>query len=89
MYSIAACIGEDGADMLFGIGGAPEGVISAVAMRCLGGDMQARLLPRNELESKRCIQMGINNLEHKLTMNDLVDTDQCFLLQQELPIILY
>ena len=44
---------------MMGTGGAPEGVISAAAIKCLGGDMQAQLVPMNENEEKRCREMGI------------------------------
>src|SRR5690625_7038039 len=61
--------------MFFGIGGAPEGVLAAVAIRSQGGEMQAKLLPENEEEIKRCKDMGITNLERVLTHEDLVSTD--------------
>ena len=70
--SILACIPESEVDMLYGIGGAPEGIISAAAVRSLDGDMQARLMPRYEVkepteenialgkqEIARCEEMGI------------------------------
>ncbi|SUC05803.1 fructose-1,6-bisphosphatase class 2 [Pasteurella canis] len=60
--SILCCLPDGGVDMLYGIGGAPEGVIAAAAVRALGGEMQARLLPRhqvkgNTLKIKRLLQM--------------------------------
>lgn len=64
-------------DMFVGIGGAPEGVLSAVAIRCLGGDMQARLLPADEHEYDRCRNMGIHDPRRRLSLNDLVATDDC------------
>lgn len=48
--SILCCLPDGGVDMLYGIGGAPEGVIAAAAVRALGGDMQARLLPRDHVK---------------------------------------
>ena len=51
--AVAAAWPDSGIDLLFGIGGAPEGVISAAAMRCLGGDFQGRLKFRNEHEKER------------------------------------
>ncbi|MEH7252825.1 class II fructose-bisphosphatase [Neobacillus niacini] len=75
---IATSIDELGVDMLVGIGGAPEGVISATALKCLGGDFQAQLLPQNEEEIKRCILMGISQPEKVLKIDEIVKTDECF-----------
>lgn len=66
---------DTGVDILFGIGGAPEGVIAAVALKCLGGEIQGRLMPRNEEEWVRCRQMGITDPQQVLTMDDLVSGD--------------
>jgi len=63
-----------GVDILFGIGGAPEGVLAAVALKCLGGEIQGKLLPQNEAELLRCKEMGLN-LGQVLTMNDLIKGD--------------
>jgi fructose-1,6-bisphosphatase II len=76
--SIATSINELDIDMFIGIGGAPEGVLSAVALSCLGGDFQGRLLPANELERERCIRMGIPNPLAKLTIEDIVKSQNCF-----------
>lgn len=62
---------ETGIDMLMGTGGAPEGVISAAAMRCLGGDFQGRLMFRNEEEKERAKRMGVNDLGKKFKLEDL------------------
>ncbi|MES3037503.1 MAG: class II fructose-bisphosphatase [Bdellovibrionota bacterium] len=62
---------ESGIDLLIGIGGAPEGVISAAAMKCLGGDFQGRLKFRNEDEKKRAIKMGVKDLDKKYTIEEL------------------
>src|SRR5213076_269786 len=51
--AISTCFPETGVDVLMGIGGAPEGVIAEAAIRCMGGDMQGRLAPRNEKEIER------------------------------------
>ena len=64
-----------GVDILFGSGGAPEGVIAAVALKCLGGEIQGRLLPQNEEELERCRQMGIEDVNAVLRMEDLVRGD--------------
>ncbi len=58
-----------------GTGGAPEGVISAAAIKALGGDMQARLVPSNEEEEQRCRDMGLEDPTQVLQLNDLVKGD--------------
>lgn len=69
--AVAAAWPDSGIDLLIGIGGAPEGVISAAAMQCLGGDFQGRLRFRNEEEKARALKMGIKNLEQKYKIDDL------------------
>jgi len=64
-----------GVDILFGTGGAPEGVLAAVALKCLGGEIQGRLLPQNEEELERCKKMGLANPNQVLYMDDLVKGD--------------
>lgn len=66
---------DTGVDVLFGAGGAPEGVLSAVALKCLGGEIQGRLLPENEEQYERCVKMGINDPGKVLRMEDLVKGD--------------
>jgi fructose-1,6-bisphosphatase II len=61
--AISTCFPETGVDVLMGIGGAPEGVIAAAAIRCIGGDMQGRLAPRNENEIERAQKMGIKDVK--------------------------
>ena len=68
---------DSGADVLFGIGGTPEGVISAAALKCMGGVMQGRLWPRNESERKETIDKGYD-VDAVLTIEDLVSGDSCF-----------
>jgi fructose-1,6-bisphosphatase II len=68
---------NSGADILFGIGGTPEGVIGAAALKCLGGEMQGRLWPRNETERQAALDAGYD-LDKVLTTNDLVSGDNCF-----------
>ncbi len=63
-----------GVDILFGSGGAPEGVLAAVALKCLGGEIQGKLLPQDKHELERCIKMGID-VNKILLMNDLVKGD--------------
>ena len=66
-----------GVHVLMGIGGAPEGVLAAAALKCLGGDMQARLLPATDEEYNRCVAMGITDVKRILTLDDLVKGDDC------------
>lgn len=66
---------DTGVDMLVGAGGAPEGVIAAAALKCLGGEIQGRLLPQNEEQLRRCQQMGITDVNKVLYMEDLVRGD--------------
>src|SRR5215467_1642938 len=61
---------ESGADILFGIGGTPEGVIAACALKCLGGSIQGRLWPRNEQEKRAALEQGYN-LDEVLMLDDL------------------
>ncbi len=73
--SIATALPQTGIDLFIGIGGAPEGVISAVALKALGGDMQARLVPYTKEEEDRCRDMGLENPRQLLTLDDLVRGD--------------
>ncbi len=66
-----------GIHMVIGSGGAPEGVLAAVGLKCLGGDMQARLLPHNHEEITRLHEMGIDDPSRVLTLDDLVKGDDC------------
>ncbi len=66
---------DTGVDILFGIGGAPEGVIAAVALKCLGGELQGRLKPSNQEEYDRCVKMGLADPDQVLYMEDLVRGD--------------
>ncbi len=70
--AVAAAWPDSGVDVLFGIGGAPEGVISAAAMRCLGGDFQGRLKFRNEEEKERALRMGVKDLNKKEKVVDIL-----------------
>lgn len=63
--ALATCFKETGVDVLMGIGGAPEGVIAAAALRCVDGDIQGRLKFRNDEERKRAKKMGITD-ENKI-----------------------
>jgi fructose-1,6-bisphosphatase II len=70
--AVAAGFEDTGVDMLMGIGGAPEGVLAAAALYCLGGEIQARLKPETTEQVERCHKMGINDINRVLKMNDLV-----------------
>lgn len=73
--SVATAIDGSGVDMMVGKGGGPEGVISAAALRCLGGDMQARLMPETDEEIRRCHEMGITDVNKILTIEDLARSE--------------
>ena len=75
--AISAARESSGVDMLIGIGGTPEGVISAAAIKCLGGVQQARLWPRNEEEREAALAAGYD-LDRVLTVDDLVSGDDVF-----------
>ncbi len=76
--AVASAWAESGIDLLLGIGGAPEGVISAAAMRCMGGDFQARLKFRNEDEKERARRMGLKDLNKKWTLEELASGNVLF-----------
>jgi len=69
--AIAPSLETNDVDMLLGIGAAPEGVIAASAIKCLGGEIQARFSFRNEEEKKRAKEMGIKDLDKKYYNDDL------------------
>lgn len=69
---------ETGIDLYLGIGGAPEGVLAAAALRCMGGHFQGRLLFRNEDEIARAHRAGITELDRKYELADLVRDDVLF-----------
>lgn len=72
---VATAYQDSGVDMLLGIGGAPEGVITAAALKCLEGDFQARLWPEDDQEIHRCHEMGIKDTRQLFTIDELVKTD--------------
>jgi fructose-1,6-bisphosphatase II / sedoheptulose-1,7-bisphosphatase len=69
---------DSGVDIYLGTGGAPEGVLAAAALRCIGGQMQARLLFRNDDERGRATRIGIKDLNRKYDMLDLAKGDVMF-----------
>ncbi|GIM45745.1 fructose-1,6-bisphosphatase [Collibacillus ludicampi] len=74
--ALATAFPELGIDVMLGIGGAPEGVLAAAALKCMGGDFQGRLLPEDESQRQKCIDMGIEP-GRKLLLEDLVAGDDC------------
>ena len=75
--AIAAARPETGVDMLYGVGGTPEGVISACALKCVGGGIQAKLWPRSDDERRALVDAGFD-LDRVLTTDDLVTSDNVF-----------
>ena len=73
--AMECCIEGSGVHMVVGTGGAPEGVLAAAALKCVGGDMQARLKPETDEEIRRCHEMGIADVNQVLTLDDLVKSD--------------
>jgi fructose-1,6-bisphosphatase class II len=69
--AIATAMPDSGIDVMLGIGGAPEGVIAAAALRCVGGDFQGRLKPRNDEEVERARQMGIEDINKVYKIDEL------------------
>jgi fructose-1,6-bisphosphatase II len=76
--AVAAGLPDTPVHMLIGVGGGPEGVLAAAALKCLGGDMQARLYFTSQEERHRCRQMGIEDLEQVYGIDDLAKGDVMF-----------
>lgn len=76
--AVACGIEGSGVDVMMGVGGAPEGVLAAAALRCLGGEMQGRLWPENDADVERAKKLGIDDVSKLLTMDDLVKSDDVF-----------
>ncbi|SCI37601.1 MULTISPECIES: class II fructose-bisphosphatase [unclassified Romboutsia] len=77
---IATCFEDTGIDMLMGIGGGPEGVITAAAVKCMGGDMQGQIYPLSDQEINRCYEMGFSDddINRVLYIDDLAKGDDLF-----------
>ena len=75
---IATSQPESGVDIYFGIGGAPEGVLAAAALRCIGGQMQGRLQFRNDDERGRATRCGITDFDRKYSLEELASGDVMF-----------
>jgi fructose-1,6-bisphosphatase class II len=76
--AIATTKPETGIDLLLGIGGAPEGVLAAAALRCVGGEFQGRLAPRNDEEIERAKKMGVTDIKKKFMIDELAAGDVMF-----------
>ncbi len=75
--AISAARPNTGIDLLYGIGGTPEGIIAAAAMKCMGGAMQGRLWPRDDAEHRKALDAG-HDLARVLSVDDLVRGDNVF-----------
>ena len=75
--AISACRPDSGTDMLAGIGGTPEGIIAAAAIRCMGGAIQAQLAPKDDAERRKALDAGYD-LHQVLTTEDLVSGENVF-----------
>ncbi|NLV88323.1 MAG: class II fructose-bisphosphatase [Tissierellia bacterium] len=75
LAAINTCFNYTGVDILMGIGGAPEGVIAAAALKCLGGEFQGVLHPVTDEQKRRCLEMGAD-LEKVYTVDDLVKGEE-------------
>src|SRR5207249_8512003 len=75
--AIMAARDGTGIDLLLGVGGTPEGIIAACAIKCLGGTIQGRLEPRDDAERKRALDAG-HDLSRVLTTDDLVACEDAF-----------
>lgn len=73
--AMAPSFPEAGIDLYVGSGGAPEGVLAAAALKCLGGEIQGRLLPENEEQYERCLAMGLSDPSKLLHIDDMVGTN--------------
>ncbi|MCG8328700.1 MAG: class II fructose-bisphosphatase [Chitinophagales bacterium] len=76
--AICSCMENSRVDLLLGKGGSPEGVLTAAAIKCLGGHFQGRLYPENEEEMFRCQQIGIVDVNKKLGLNELFSGEVAF-----------
>src|SRR6202140_2824058 len=69
--AIATTRPESEIDMLLGVGGAHQGVLAAAAIRSAGGEMQCRFMPRNSAEAEECLAMGVLDLKHRYTLQEM------------------
>ncbi|MEF9951252.1 MAG: class II fructose-bisphosphatase [Clostridium sp.] len=76
--ALATAFEFTGIDMLVGIGGAPEGILAAAALKCIGGGLQCRLIPQDENEINLCKRAGIEDINKVLTQDDLIISDDVY-----------
>lgn len=76
--ALATAFEDTGVDILVGIGGAPEGVLAAAALKCLGGEIQGKLMPENNRQVAMCKRAGIDDVNMVLTTDDLIKTDDVY-----------
>lgn len=75
---IATAMPESGIDIYLGSGGAPEGVLAAAALRCIGGQMQGRLMYENDAQIERARTMGVHDPKHKYRITEMAEGDVMF-----------
>jgi fructose-1,6-bisphosphatase II len=75
--AIMAARADTGIDLMLGIGGTPEGIVAACALKCMGGVIQGKLWPRDDAERRKALDAG-HDLNQVLTTNDLVSSDDVF-----------
>ncbi len=75
---MAAAMPDGGVDIYMGSGGAPEGVLAAAALRCIGGQMQGRLLYEDDAQVARAREMGVTDPQHKYTVAEMAKGDVMF-----------
>ena len=75
---IATAREDTGIDIYMGVGGAPEGVLAAAALRCIGGQMQGRLVFRNDEERKRAVKLGVGDLSRKYDLGEMAKGEVMF-----------
>ena len=75
---IATAREDTGIDIYLGVGGAPEGVLAAAALRCTGGQMQGRLVFRNDEERKRAVKLGVDDLSRKYDLGEMAKGEVMF-----------
>ena len=75
--AIMAARPDTGIDLMLGIGGTPEGIVAACALKCLGGVILGKLSPRHETERRKALDAG-HDLDRVLTTDDLVSSEDCF-----------
>lgn len=70
--AVATAVKDSGVDILMGIGGAPQGLLAAAALNCMGGDMQGRFLPRSEAEDAKVLRLALRDPHQILMIEDMI-----------------